>query len=141
MSSIDFKTFQIPRSEVEIRRSRSGGAGGQHVNKVETKIELRLHVDSAYWIPVDVRRRLKIQQGNRINKEGEFLLSCDETRSLARNEEICFERLRGLIGDVWTPPKYRVKTRPTRSSKEKRLTAKKKDGAKKQTRKVSKKDY
>ena len=138
---MDFKDLIIPRNEIETRRSRSGGAGGQHVNKVETKIEIRFHVLSASWLPGAVRGRLLKQHANRLNKDGEFILSCEETRSLSRNEEICFQKLSEIIQECWSPPKKRVKTRPTRGSKERRLDSKKKTGAKKQNRKVSKGDY
>lgn len=140
MNSEEFLDFSIPRHEVTLSRSRSGGAGGQHVNKVETKIELRFHLESADWIPPAVRIRFRAKHAQRLTNEGEFVLFCDETRSLHRNEEIAFSRLRELIGECWKAPRKRIKTKPTRGSKEKRLTTKKKDGAKKQSRRWSSSD-
>jgi ribosome-associated protein len=115
----------IPRERLEIRSSRSGGAGGQHVNKVETKIEIRFVLADADWIPAPVRLRMAEAFGSRLNQAGEFSVVCDETRSQARNIDIGLEKLRGLVASCWKPPKKRIKTKPTRSSKQKRLDSKK----------------
>jgi len=127
--------FKIPQSALEIRTSRSSGAGGQHVNKIETKVEARFHLSTAKWIPPKVRERMAKRYSNRINLEGEFIVTCDETRSLLRNKELCFKKLKELIVACWSAPKKRIGTKPTKSSRRKRVEEKKQVGAKKKNRK------
>ena len=132
--------FQIPKNRIQTKRSRSSGAGGQHVNKVETKIELRFELMSADWIPTAVRSRVATSYATRINSEGEFIVTCDETRSLVRNEELCYQKLRELILACWTPPKKRIKTKPTKGSQRRRVEEKKQVGSKKKNRKAPGRD-
>ncbi len=119
------KSFLIPLEKLEIRSARSSGPGGQHVNKVETKIEIRFHLDSADWIPLSVRERMSRTFSSRINKNGEFILTCEESRSRSQNLENAISKLREMILSCWYAPKKRIKTKATRSSKEKRLSDKK----------------
>jgi len=133
---LELKNFQIPRERIERSSSRSGGSGGQHVNKVSTKIEIRFHLMDATWIPLPVRRRMQASFSGRVNKLGELVISSDQSRSQHQNEENCFEKLYGMIASCWTAPKKRVKTKPTRSSKEKRIGDKKRLSEKKKNRKV-----
>lgn len=132
----DFKSFKIPRDQIEKSSSRSGGAGGQHVNKTNTKIELRFHLMSATWLPNAVRRRMFKACAGRINNDGELSINSSQSRSQHQNEEDCFKKLRELIEDSWLPPKKRIKTRPTRGSKERRLDDKKKNSERKKNRKI-----
>jgi ribosome-associated protein len=124
----------IPREKVELSYSRSGGAGGQHVNKVETKAELRFRLLEADWIPAPVRMRMHTAYATRINREGEIIISSEETRSQIQNAEICFEKLASMIEACWRAPKKRIKTKPTRASREKRLGGKKHHSDKKKLR-------
>ncbi|HVJ64659.1 MAG TPA: alternative ribosome rescue aminoacyl-tRNA hydrolase ArfB [Bdellovibrionota bacterium] len=132
--------FEIPRDRVEVRAARSGGSGGQHVNKVETKIEIRFSLDDCDWIPPDVQERLRANFNSRINKAGEFLVSSEASRSQNQNLEDAFKKLREMILSCWYAPKKRIKSKPTRSSREKRLKTKRVLSDKKKSR-SGKPDY
>ena len=136
-----FADFEIPRSQLEVRASRSGGSGGQNVNKVETKMEIRFHLGSCTWIPQDVKMRLAEQFGSRINKNDEFVISSELTRSQLQNLEDCIDKLYSMVKTCWLAPKRRIKSKPTRGSKERRLSSKKVTGDKKRNRSTKNEDY
>jgi len=126
--------LRLPRSELSFRYSRSGGPGGQNVNKVNTKAELRWAVHESTALPEAVRRRFIESYGSRITQDGELVLASDTHRSQLRNAEQCVERLVEMIAAVVPPPKRRKKTKPSRRQKQKRLDAKKKQSEKKKGR-------
>jgi len=103
--------------------SRSSGPGGQNVNKVSTRIELRVAL-SDLPIPPTARTRLKRLAGRRVTAEGDLLIASDEHRSQVRNRAECLDRLRDLVIRALTPPKPRRPTKPTKGSKERRLKGK-----------------
>lgn len=115
---------------------RSSGPGGQNVNKVSTAVQLRFEAERSPSLSVPVKRRLKKIAGQRWTKDGALVLSCDATRSQARNREIARERLVELIRQALVAPKRRIKTKPTRASVKRRLDAKTARGALKASRKV-----
>ncbi len=123
------------KAEVKYRTSRSSGAGGQHVNKVSTKVELLFDVDGSEVLAEEQKAIIRNKLKNRISKDGWLSLSCDETRSQAKNKEIVFERFMSLINEVLKPEKKRKPTKPPKASKEKRLKEKKKISEKKDQRK------
>jgi ribosome-associated protein len=124
----------IPASELLISFARSAGPGGQNVNKVNTKAVLRWCAASTPSLPEAVQARFLIRYGNRVNNEGEVVLSCDEHREQGRNLTACREKLRAMILSVAAPPRRRIKTRPPRAAVERRIRAKSRHSEKKERR-------
>ena len=114
--------------------ARSGGPGGQNVNKVSTKAELRLAISSLRRFGPDDRTRLETTAGRFLTAAGDLLVTADETRSQADNRDICLKRLKSIITAATTRPKVRKKTRPSRGAKERRLKEKRVSSDKKQRR-------
>ena len=117
--------MKIPREKLQISFSRSSGPGGQNVNKVATRVEVRFHLAGADWIASSTRARLATLHPRRLNREGEFIVVSSRFRSQARNLEDCIEKLRGLLEKAARRPRRRVPTRKTRASNERRLKQKK----------------
>ena len=127
--------YQDFHKEVNYRTSRSGGAGGQHVNKVATKVELLFHVSESSILNERMKAVVLEKLSNRISSEGILSLKCDATRSQLTNKEIVFQRFIHLIKTALTPVKKRRPTKPSKSSVRKRLDNKKKHSEKKSNRK------
>jgi ribosome-associated protein len=126
--------LSIPAWELQFSFARSSGSGGQNVNKVNSKAELRWHVASSS-IPADLKERFRQRFANRINKEGFFLTTSEEYRDQKRNQERCLEKLKSYLLEVLHPPKKRKATKPTYSSQQKRVKHKKGRGEIKSLRK------
>lgn len=123
------------KNELKFRASRSGGPGGQSVNKISTKVELMFDVFNSNLIDEEQKNTLSEKLKNRINTEGILTLSSDETRSQLRNKELVIERFFNILYDALKPEKKRKPTKKSKSSKEKRLTNKKLKSEKKELRK------
>lgn len=124
----------VPEAEISERFSRSGGKGGQNVNKLSTKAEVRWNVDESRAFSDEEKEKIKRVLGNRINKEGELIIASQEERSQLQNRERAIERLNNLVAAALTPEKERIPTRPTRASRERRLEEKKRQAVKKRQR-------
>uniref|UniRef100_A0A8C5R7P9 Large ribosomal subunit protein mL62 n=1 Tax=Leptobrachium leishanense TaxID=445787 RepID=A0A8C5R7P9_9ANUR len=94
----------IPVDRLIISYSKSSGPGGQNVNKVNTKAEVRFHMASADWIPEDVKQKLSVQHKNRLNKDGEFIVVSDVSRYQMRNLADCLQKIRAMISDASKRP-------------------------------------
>ena len=126
--------LHIPDDELVFTYARSGGPGGQNVNKVASKATLRWSVAANTTLPLAVRDRLRQQQANRITVEGELVIQGQRYRDQPRNAEDCLERLRAMIAQAQYVPTPRRPTRPTRGSKRRRLADKKANSERKQQR-------
>jgi ribosome-associated protein len=127
-------TLVIPSRELVWTAVRSSGPGGQNVNKVSTKVELRFDFAQSSVLSFPVRHRLAALVRGKLDAEGRLVLLSDETRSQARNLELLRERLAKLLQAALVPPKPRRKTKPSRASKERRLDTKRHQSQKKEGR-------
>ncbi len=121
-------------NELKISAIRSSGPGGQNVNKVNTKIELRFDLIESTLFTETQKQKLATKLNNRINSEGVIVLFESNERSQLKNKQQAIAKLIELIEKALTPVKRRVKTKPTISSKLKRLEKKKQQATKKQLR-------
>lgn len=126
--------ISVDEDEIEESFIRSSGPGGQNVNKVETSVQIRFDVQQSPNLPEAVRRRLIKIAGQKMTKEGVLVLTASEYRSQDRNRKAAIERLSELIKQACIVPKYRRPTKPTYSSKLKRLEKKQRRGNVKKTR-------
>jgi ribosome-associated protein len=115
----------IPPSELEVRASRAGGPGGQHVNTSSTRVEVVWCLARSRVLNDDQRMRLRSRLSPRMDSEGNVRIVASDTRSQRQNRALAEERLATIVRRALVVPKKRRKTKPTRSSVERRLTEKK----------------
>ncbi|MBT8205106.1 MAG: aminoacyl-tRNA hydrolase [Eudoraea sp.] len=120
--------------ELQFRAIRSGGPGGQHANKVSSKVELNFNLKDSKSLTESEKERLAQFFKNRLSQAGILVLQCDETRSQHQNRSLLIRRFLKLLDTGLKKPKPRKPTRPKRSAVLKRLASKKKLAQKKQQR-------
>jgi ribosome-associated protein len=120
--------------ELKFKAVRSSGAGGQHVNKVSSKIELFFELDASKALTDKEKNRILLKLSHRLSKEKVLQLQCDESRSQHKNKDLVIKRFLNIIKEALKVPKKRKETKPSKASVEKRLQSKKKAAQKKLNR-------
>ncbi len=126
---------KVVLQELKFQAIRSGGPGGQHANKVSSKVVLFFDIRASAGLTNAEKERILAKINRRLNKQGILVLQCDETRSQHKNREKLTKRFLDLMQKSIQVPKKRRQTQPSKSSIEKRLKAKKLTAQKKETRK------
>jgi ribosome-associated protein len=128
------ESVSIPRTELDVRVSRSSGAGGQHVNKTSSRVEIFWNIVGSRAVSEEQRARLMEKLASRLTTEGSIRVVASDMRSQSRNRELAEERLAEMVRRALIVPRKRKATKPTRAAKEARLDSKKRHSAKKRDR-------
>jgi ribosome-associated protein len=126
----------IPRAEIDVRVSRSGGPGGQHVNKTSSRVEVRWNVRRSAVLTEEQRERILRRLASRLSSDGTLRVVSATTRSQHRNRELAEQRLHEVVHRALVVPKKRRATAPTRGSREARLESKHRHSEKKKLRRL-----
>lgn len=118
------RSLVIPEEELALKFSTSSGPGGQHANKVATRVDVTWNIDKSESVGPRQRERIRTALASRINSSGELRVTSNRFRSQVRNREDALERLADLVGDALKVRATRKRTEPSRAAKEKRLEAK-----------------
>lgn len=126
----------VPAAAIETRAVRSSGPGGQNVNKVASKIQLRVDLGRIEGLPPDALDRLRALAAQRLDAEGRLLVSSQRFRDQPRNLEDARDKVRALVAHALAQPRVRRASRASAASREARLERKRRDAAKKRLRRV-----
>jgi ribosome-associated protein len=124
----------IPPSELTIKATKSGGPGGQHVNTSSTRVEVTWDMRHSSALNAEQRAVLELRLATKLDSRGVIRVTASDTRSQVQNRELALERLARMVRDGLVVPRARRATKPTRSSKEKRIDTKKRRGTTKRDR-------
>ena len=119
--------LSVPLAEIDLSAMRSGGPGGQHVNKTESAVQLRFDVQASS-LPDPVKQRLLALRDQRVSNDGVVVIKAQQSRSQQQNRDAALERLRELIEQASHVPRVRRATKPSRSSQRKRMDQKTRHG-------------
>ncbi len=144
MSQAEFldvnESLRVPLAELVFQFSRSSGPGGQNVNKVNSRVQMRWNLEMTQSLPEEVLSRLKSRQRRRINQAGELMLTSQRYRDQSRNIDDCLAKLRELLAEASARPTPRRPTRPTSGARRRRLAGKRERAERKQARRPPKLD-
>ena len=126
--------FVIPDSAIEWKGVRASGPGGQNVNKVASKVEMRVDLDQIEGLSEGARARLHALVSSRLGADGRLLITSQLTRDQGRNLEDAKDKVRALVAQALVVPRTRRPTRPSRAAKARRVDAKKRDARRKANR-------
>lgn len=131
LTTVDFEQLI---KETTLQFARSSGAGGQNVNKVETKVELTFNVPKSKFLSEEIKAKILQRLSSKIDQDGNIHIVAQEERSQHANRENAYKKFIVTIKQALKEPKKRTKTKPTKSSQEKRLSSKKSHSLKKKLR-------
>ena len=126
--------------ELSFKAIRSSGAGGQHVNKTSSKIELTFDLENSSSLTDEEKALFKTKLSSKLTNENQLILFCEETRSQHKNKELAIKRFLELVKQNLKKPKKRKATKPSKAAIEKRLDSKQNNSLKKALRKKPKLD-
>lgn len=126
--------IRIPRSELTFQFSRSGGPGGQNVNKVNTRVQMRWNIEQTEALNEEVSHRFQALNRRRINSDGELIITSQRYRDQLRNIDDCIEKLQELVTAAATKPRRRRPTKPSAGAKRRRLQGKRERSERKERR-------
>ena len=132
--------LEIPRDELEFRASRSSGAGGQHINKTSSRVEVMWNIHRTRLLDDLQRARVVEKLASRLDSDGNLRVVASDTRSQLRNRDIAERRLSELVRHALIVPKKRKPTKPSKAAKERRLREKQFHSRKKSERRKGPED-